>query len=138
MKNIVIINWIGILYSIVASVVTLIFFNDYTSWVILGAVTALFNHSLLIRFTKTKIIKEVVYLLIAFKFVIYLIVLGFMFFLLREDSDILMKSYIFFLVGAINIKFGIMFFHLPFKKFKSLREEEKKLKEGEDLDTDIS
>jgi len=119
-------------------VIAYLFFKDYASWVALGAVTALFNHSLLIRFTKNHIIKEVMYLLLAFKFMIYLIVLGFMFFLLREDSDILMKSYIFFLVGAMNIKIGIFVFHLPIPIFKKLRAEVEDIKEGETKDESIS
>lgn len=138
MKNIIVINYLAILYSIVIVSLTYIFFRDFASWTVLGVATALFNHSLMVRFTKNKVTKDLMFLLIAFKYLIYLIMLGFMFFLLREDTQELSYGYIFFLLGAINVKIGIFIFHLPFKAFKKLREDAIKEKEEENDVASIS
>ncbi len=129
MKNIVAINYLSILYSIVVGLVAYIFFRNYYIWTILGAVTALFNYSLVVRFTKNKAHRDVVYLLIAFRTIVYLIVLAFMYFLLSDDTMILMYSYIFFVVGAINTKMGVFIFHLPIPYFKKIRAEADDAKE---------
>jgi len=138
MKNIIVINYIAIVYTVVVGLIAYIFFKDFATWVILGAVTALFNHSLLVRFSKNKIHKDTMYLLIVFKYFIYLIMLGFMFFLLREDTYLLMYSYIAFLVGAINLKIAIFIFHLPIPAFKKMREDEMIIKKEEDDHDGIS
>ncbi len=136
MKNIVAVNYLAILYSILVSVLAYIFFREFSTWTILGAVTALFNYSLMVRFTKNNANKEVVYLLIIFRTIIYLIVLSFMFFLLRDNTQTLMNGYIFFAIGAINTKMGVFIFHLPIPYFKKIREDMPK--EGDLDDTDIA
>lgn len=121
MKNIVVISYLAFIYSAIVTLIAFIFFEDYAIWTLLGAATAMFNHSLLVKFSKNKMTKEISYLLIAFKLMIYLIVLGFMFFDMRDNNQMLMKSYIFFLVGALNVKMGIIIFHLPIKAFVKMR-----------------
>jgi hypothetical protein len=139
MKNIVVISYLAFLYSAIVTIIALIFFEEYAVWTLLGAATAMFNHSLLVKFSKNKMTKELSYLLIAFKLIIYLIVLGFMFFDMRDNNQLLMWSYIFFLIGAFNIKVGIIIYHLPFKTFIKMREEVDEVKEeGEDIDGSIS
>ncbi len=54
MKEMHAISITALIYSIIYSLVTLIFFPDYVLWAILGAATALFNHSLMIQATKGK------------------------------------------------------------------------------------
>ncbi len=125
MKNIVVINYMAILYSIVVGLASYLFFRSYYIWTVLGSVTALFNYSLMVRFTKNKASKETLYLLIILRTVIYLIVLAFMYFLLGDQTMLLMYSYIFFFVGAINTKVGVFIFHLPIPYFVKLRLEEK-------------
>jgi len=134
MKNIIVINYLAIAYTIVVSLIAYLFFRDFATWTILGAMVALFNHSLLVRFSKNKVHKDTYILLIVLKYVFYLIVLGYMFFQLREDSNLLMYSYIFFLVGALNIKMGIFMFHLPIPKFVEMRKDEEVVKDGDEED----
>ena len=139
MKNIVVISNLAILYSIIVTVLAFIFFETYAIWTLLGAATAMFNHSMLVRFSKNKMTKDFSYLLIGFRLLIYLVVLGYMFFELRDDTQLLMWSYIFFLIGAFNIKMGIIIFHLPIKAFKKMREaSDEEKEEGEHLDEGIS
>ena len=134
MKNIIVINYIAIIYSIIVSAVAYIFFREYSTWTILGAVTTLFNYSLNVRFAKNKPSKDLLYILIAVKMFIYLIVLGFMFFLMQDDSNLLAFSYLFFIIGAINTKIAVFIFHLPIKAFVKMREDELPAKEDETND----
>lgn len=137
MKNIIVINYIAIIYSIIVGVISYIFFKEYSTWAILGAMTALFNYSLMVRFTKNTVTKELMYLLIAFRTFMYLIILGFMFFYLRTDTNLLMYSYLFFLIGAVNTKIGVFIFHLPIPAFVKMRADEIKDKE-DDQDESLS
>jgi len=135
MKNIAMISIIAFIYSAIVTAIAYIFFSDFAAWTLFGAAVSLFNHSLTVRFSKNKITKDVAYLLIGFKMLMYFIALGFMFYSLKENQDILMYSYLFFIVGAINIKLSIIIYHLPIKKFKQIRLE---VEEGEHKDEGIS
>lgn len=135
MKNIAMISIIAFIYSAIVTLIAYLFFSEYAAWTLLGAAVSLFNQSLTVRFAKNKMTKDLMILLIVLKTLMYFIALGFMYFSLRDNQQLLMYSYLFFIVGAINIKLSIMFYHLPIKKFKQIRQE---VEEAENTDANIS
>ncbi len=117
MRDVDAISISGIAYAIIVIAVTAIFFNDQLIWPVLGAATALFNHSMMIRITKNGFNKRKYMLHIGFRFVMYTIVIAFLYFDMRDlGVNALIKSYVFLLLGLITIKIGVFIHYLPFIK----------------------
>ncbi len=117
MRDVDAISISGIAYAIIVVIITAIFFNDQLIWPALGATTALFNHSMMIRITKNGFSKKKFMLHIGFRFVMYTIVIAFLYFDIKAlGTNALIKSYIFLLLGLITIKMGVFIHYLPFIK----------------------
>jgi hypothetical protein len=117
MKDVHVISIIALIYSIILSIVTLIFFREYTTWAILGAAVSMFNHSLMIQVSKNFSQQKLVSHLIQ-RYIFYIIIIAVVYFDTKdlEDQMIMIYSYIFLLLGIFAIKIGIFIYHLPFIK----------------------
>ena len=124
MKEMHVISIIGLIYSIILALVTLIFFPDYVSWAILGSATALFNHSLMLQVTKGKFSAQRYVFHLFLRYVLYIIVIVIVW---LETKDIpgnhMIYSFIFLLLGISSLKLGVFIYHLPWLK-KYRHEEE--------------
>lgn len=112
------IAFIAIGYGIVLSVVTYIFYPDFVTWAMLGALTALFNHSQMLQITKGNNVKinQLATHLVT-RFLLYVIMIVIAFFQLRESQDALITAYIILLLGFSSIKISTWIYALPiFKK----------------------
>ncbi|HBD74340.1 MAG TPA: hypothetical protein DC003_02115 [Acholeplasmataceae bacterium] len=112
------IAFIAIGYGIVLSVVTYIFYSDFVTWAMLGALTALFNHSQMLQITKGNHVKinQLATHLVT-RFLLYVIMIVIAFFQLRESQDALITAYIILLLGFSSIKISTWIYALPiFKK----------------------
>ena len=112
------IAFIAIGYGIVLSVVTYILYPDFVTWAMLGALTALFNHSQMLQITKGNHVKinQLATHLVT-RFLLYVIMIVIAFFQLRESQDALITAYIILLLGFSSIKISTWIYALPiFKK----------------------
>ena len=112
------IAFIAIGYGIVLSVVTYIVYPDFVTWAMLGALTALFNHSQMLQITKGNHVKinQLATHLVT-RFLLYVIMIVIAFFQLRESQDALITAYIILLLGFSSIKISSWIYALPiFKK----------------------
>ncbi|MGB1097171.1 MAG: hypothetical protein ACPG2Y_01085, partial [Acholeplasmataceae bacterium] len=112
------IAFIAIGYGIVLSVVTYIVYTDFVAWAMLGAITALFNHSQMLQITKGNHVKinQLATHLVT-RFLLYVIMIVIAFFQLRESQDALITAYIILLLGFSSIKISTWIYALPiFKK----------------------
>lgn len=117
MRDVDAISISGIVYATLVVIVTAIFFNDQLIWPVLGAATALFNHSMMIKITKNGFNKKKYMLHIGLRFVMYTIVIAFLYFDVKEQgTNALVKSYIFLMLGFITVKMGVFIHYLPFIK----------------------
>ena len=126
MKEMYTISIIGLIYSVILALVTLIFFPDYLSWAILGSATALFNHSLAIRLTKGKFNAQNYMFQLLIRYVFYLIIIVIVWLDTKDlPGNTMIYSYIFLILGISSVKIGVIIYHLPWIK-------KDKVEEGED------
>ena len=120
------IAFVAIGYGIVLSVVTYIFYPDFVTWAMLGALTALFNHSQMLQITKGNRVKinQLATHLVT-RFLLYVIMIVIAFFQLRESQDALITAYIILLLGFSSIKISTWIYALPiFKKTSTENKDE--------------
>lgn len=120
------IAFVAIGYGIVLSVVTYIFYPDFVTWALLGALTALFNHSQMLQITKGNHVKinQLATHLVT-RFLLYVIMIVIAFFQLRESQDALITAYIILLLGFSSIKISTWIYALPiFKKTSTENKDE--------------
>ncbi|MGB0202721.1 MAG: hypothetical protein ACPGJL_00775 [Acholeplasmataceae bacterium] len=120
------IAFVAIGYGIVLSVVTYIFYPDFVTWAMLGALTALFNHSQMLQITKGNHVKinQLATHLVT-RFLLYVIMIVIAFFQLRESQDALITAYIILLLGFSSIKISTWIYALPiFKKTSTENKDE--------------
>jgi len=120
------IAFIAIGYGIVLSVITYIFYPDFVTWAMLGALTALFNHSQMLQITKGNHVKinQLTTHLVT-RFLLYVIMIVIAFFQLRESQDALITAYIILLLGFSSIKISTWIYALPiFKKTSTENKDE--------------
>jgi len=137
MKDVHYISIIGLIYSIILAIVTLIFFNeyDYPLWAVLGSAVALFNHSLMIQLNKKEFSTQRLVSHLVQRYVFYFIVILIVWLDAKDfGTPILINSYIFLLLGIFSVKVGIFVYHMPFIKNKLERVEKK----DDQSDTNIS
>jgi len=117
MKDVYVISIIALIYSVILAIVTLIFFNDYLLWAILGSAVALFNHSLMIKVTKNTITSYKLVSHLIQRYVFYIVIIAIVFFDTKElGTQIMINSYIFLLLGIACIKFGALLYASPLIK----------------------
>ncbi|PKK99062.1 MAG: hypothetical protein CVV57_04440 [Tenericutes bacterium HGW-Tenericutes-2] len=117
MKDVHVISIIALIYSVILALVTLIFFNDYLLWAILGSAVALFNHSLMIQVTKNKLTSYKLVTHLIQRYVFYIVILAIVYFDTRNlGTDIMIQSYVFLLLGIASIKFGAIIYQTPLIK----------------------
>ncbi len=126
MKEVHVISIIGLIYAVLLSLVTFIFFREYTLWAVLGSAVALFNHSLMIQATmKNKFSTQRYVFHLMQRYVFYLVIIAYTYF---ETKDIpgnhMIYSYIFLLLGIFSLKFGIFIYHTPLIKKPIEKKEE--------------
>ena len=124
MKELHVISIIGIIYGLLLTLVTFIFFRDYVIWAALGSAVSLFNHSSMIHATKGKLRTERLVMHIIQRFTIYIIVIVFLFFDTQgQEQQFIINSYIFLLLGFIATKIGVYVYQTPLiKKPKQVEE----------------
>ncbi len=126
MKEMHAISITALIYSIIYSLVTLIFFPDYVLWAILGAATALFNHSLMIQATKGKFnVQRYVFHLFQ-RYVLYVVIVAFTWFSTKDlPGNTMMYSFIFLLIGILSLKLAVYINMIPaVKKFYKIKEDD--------------
>lgn len=117
MRDVDAISICGIAYAAIVMIITAIFFKEQIAWPALGAATALFNHSMMIKITKNGFNKQSLTLHLGFRFVMYTIVIAFLYFDVKAlGTNALIESYIFLLLGLITVKMGVFIHYLPFVK----------------------
>lgn len=117
MKELHVISLIGIVYGVLLTLVTYLFFREYAIWAALGSAVSLFNHSSMIHITKGELKTERMVLHIVQRFAIYLIVIVFLFFDTQgQPQDVMVNSYIFLLLGFIAVRIGVYIYHTPLIK----------------------
>ncbi|MBU1143099.1 MAG: hypothetical protein KKH92_05555 [Firmicutes bacterium] len=117
MKDVYVISIIALIYSVILAIVTLIFFNDYLLWAILGSAVALFNHSLMIKVTKNTITSYKLVTHLIQRYVFYIVIIAIVFFDTKElGTQVMINSYIFLLLGIASIKFGAILYSTPLIK----------------------
>lgn len=112
------IAFVAIGYGVILSVATYLFYPDFVTWAMLGALTALFNHSQMLQITKGNHVKinQLATHLVT-RFLLYVIMVVIAFFQLRESQDALITAYIILLLGFSSIKISTWIYALPiFKK----------------------
>jgi len=125
MKEMYTISIIGLIYSVILALVTLIFFPDYLSWAVLGSATALFNHSLMIRFTKGKFNAQNYMFQLLIRYVFYLIIIVIVWLDTKDlPGNTMIYSYIFLILGISSVKIGVFVYHLPWIKKDKVEEGE--------------
>ncbi|MDO9628391.1 MAG: hypothetical protein Q7I99_00705 [Acholeplasmataceae bacterium] len=126
MKDVHVISIIALIYSIILALVTLIFFNDYLIWAILGSAVALFNHSLMIQVTKNKLTSYKLVTHLIQRYVFYIVIIAIVYFDTNKlGTQVMINSYIFLLLGIASIKFGAILYSTPLiKKPKEVEVEE--------------
>lgn len=117
MKEIHKISFIAIGYAIILGIVSFIFYPDYAIWAVLGSLTALFNHSQIIRATKGKYTTQKIIMHLATRYVMYVIIIAFVFFDTKEyGQNVMQTAFIFLLLGFISVKIGAIIYSTPLIK----------------------
>lgn len=123
MKDVYVISIIALIYSVILAFVTLIFFNDYLLWAILGSAVALFNHSLMIQVTKNKLNSYKLVTHLIQRYIFYMVIIAIVYFDTRTlGTQIMINSYIILLLGMISVKVGVFVYATPL--IKKPKEEE--------------
>jgi len=123
MKDVYVISIIALIYSVILALVTLIFFNDYLLWAILGSAVALFNHSLMIQVTKNKLNSYKLVTHLIQRYIFYMVIIAIVYFDTRTlGTQIMINSYIILLLGMISVKVGVFIYATPL--IKKPKEEE--------------
>ena len=127
MREVHAISVIGIIYVAILGIVSWIFFRDYVFWAVLGGAVSLFNHSTMIHATKKGLKVEKLALHLLQRYLFYIIIIVYAFFeTQREPQDIMIRTYIFLLLGFMATKIGVYIYHTPLiKKPKEERVESK-------------
>ncbi|MDX9691997.1 MAG: hypothetical protein RBT45_06015 [Acholeplasmataceae bacterium] len=126
MKDVYVISLVALIYAIIVSLIAFIFFNqyDYPLWTVLGSAVALFNHSLMIQVTKKMTTQRLVTHLIQ-RYVFYTVIIAYVYLQTRNlGTEVMIKSFIFLLVGIFSIKFGILIYHTPIIRKPAVHKEE--------------
>jgi SNF family Na+-dependent transporter len=132
MKELHAISFIGLIYSVVLALITLIFFREYLLFPVLGSAVSLFNHSQMIHATKHGLKTERVVVAIVQRYIMYLIIIVFVYFDTKnQEMSYVTTSYVFLLLGFIATKMGIYIYHSPLIKKKI---EEKAVEENDSTD----
>ncbi len=120
------ISLIALGYSFILGVVSFIFFKDYAIWAVLGSLTALFNHSQIIRATKGKYTTRKLMIHLTTRYLMYAIIIAFAWFETKElGQDVMQKAFIFLLLGFVSIKAGVFVYATPLiKKTDEIKKEE--------------
>jgi len=117
MREVHVISIIGLIYAVILSLVTFLFFRDYLLYAVLGSAVSLFNHSQMIQITKRDFKTERIVLHIVQRYIFYLVIIVFVYFDTKEVSQTFMiNSYIFLLLGFIATKIGVYIYHTPLIK----------------------
>lgn len=118
MKEVHKISFIAIGYALILCLVTWIFFSEYLLWVILGSLTALFNHSQMIHTTKGKYSAQMLVLHIVQRYAMYTIIIAIAWFDTKDlvDQTIMIRTFIFLLLGFIAVKVGALIYATPLIK----------------------
>jgi glucan phosphoethanolaminetransferase (alkaline phosphatase superfamily) len=118
MRDVHTISFIAIGYGLVLALVTWVFFDAYLIWAVLGSVTVLFNHSQMIHITKGKLETHRLVLHIVQRYVLYTIIIAVAWFDTKDGSeDVMIRTFIFLLLGFMAVKFGALLYATPlFKK----------------------
>ncbi len=118
MKETTKISLIAIGYGILLSLITWIFFTDYLLWAGLGVLTALFNHSQMVRTTKGKYSAQMLILHIVQRYAMYTIIIAIAFFDTKDlvDQSIMRNTFIFLLLGFMAVKVGAIIYSTPLIK----------------------
>ena len=125
MRDVHVISLLALLYAAILTLASFIFFRDYALWAALGALTALFNHSQMIRITKGKYDMIKLGLHIGQRYLLYIIIITFAFFRTRDTSnDILTMTFVFLLLGFIAVKVGAILYATPLINKKNILTEE--------------
>lgn len=120
------IGLIAIGYAVILTVVSLIFYRDYVAWAVLGAATALFNHSQMIHVTKGKYTTEKLLLHLFQRYMLYVIIIAVAWFSTKDQETIIMTlTFGFLLLGFIAVKVGAIIYATPLIKKNKTDEEEK-------------
>ena len=123
MKDVYVISIIALIYSVILALVTLIFFNDYLLWAVLGSAVALFNHSLMIQVTKNKLTSYKLVTHLIQRYIFYIVIIAIVYFDTRTlGTQIMINSYIILLLGMISVKIGVLVYATPL--IKKRKEEE--------------
>ena len=126
MKDVYVISIIALIYAIIVSLIAFIFFNqyDYPLWTVLGSAVALFNHSLMIQLTKKMTTQRLITHLIQ-RYVFYAVIIAYVYLQTRDlGTEVMIKSFIFLLLGIFSIKVGILIYHTPLIKKPAVQREE--------------
>lgn len=112
------VTFIAIGYGFVLTLVTLIIYENYVIWSILGALTSLFNHSQMLNLTKNnKISSYKLAIHLVTRFTMYIIMMAIVYFRLRNNQEEMITALIILLLGFSSIKIGVIIYSLPiFKK----------------------
>ncbi len=125
MKDVSVINLIALAYAVILALVSFIFFRTYAVWAVLGSATALFNHTQTIKLTKSKFDPKKIASHLVIRFVMYIVVIAFAYFDQRaNETQELIRVYIFLLLGFFSIKVGIFIYATPFFKAHRLKDDE--------------
>jgi hypothetical protein len=130
MRDVHVISLLALAYAVVLSLVSFIFFRDYALWAVLGSLTALFNHSQIIRITKGKYDMIKLGLHIAQRYALYVIIITLAFLRTRDaNNDIMTRTFVFLLLGFIAVKVGVLLYATPLINKKNIISEE-----GDEID----
>ena len=117
MKDVYVISIIALVYSVILALVTLIFFDAYLLWAILGSAVALFNHSLMIQVTRNKLNSYKLVTHLIQRYIFYMVIIAIVYFDTRTlGTQTMINSYIFLLLGIISVKVGVLVYATPWIK----------------------
>jgi len=134
MKELHVISIIGLIYAIILSLVTFIFFREYTLYAVLGSAVSLFNHSTAIHAAKGELKTERIVLNIAQRYVFYLIIIVYVYFDTKDlDMQIVSNSFIFLVLGFFATKIGVFLYYTPLIKKPNTEVIEKRGEENHDV-----
>ncbi len=115
MRDVDAISIAGIAYTLILVAVAAIFYREYISWPVLGAATALFNHSIMIRITRNGFSTKKFMGVVAFRFLMYALMCTFLYFYIRgNELYVIITAYVFLFLGFSAIRAGIFLSYLPF------------------------
>lgn len=126
------ISLIALGYAVVLSLVTYIFFKENVVWAMLGSLTAMFNHSQIIRVTKGRYTTQKLIAHLMTRYLMYVIIIAFVWFDTKGyDESVMKTAFIFLLLGFVSIKVGVLIYATPLIK---KTDESKEIIENENSD----